>query len=207
MHSPYIRSHEGQASALRSPSVADACCGLCGTGMAANHRHLFDSKRAKVVCSCRICSLLCREGIASNNRYRIVPQKRSRIAGFKFEALLWRSLETPVRVAYFVYSSSMGKMVACYPCPVGSVESPLKMDVWRDIEQANPILISLFPDVQALLVNGTEAASEGWIVGIDVCHRLTTTLQSSWGQRDAKNGMQQSLKQFFETLGDDALCY
>jgi hypothetical protein len=191
-------------NALRSMNDTNvpqlAQCGSCGASVPAGHRHLFDSRHAGVICACRICSLLFHEGIAATKRYRVIPEKCLRIDGLGFDAMTWRTLEIPVQAAYFVYSSVSGKITAYYPSPHGSVESLIKMDAWRNLERANPVLMRLIPDVQALLVGGAGLASESWIVGINVCYRLVATVRSCWLQPDAKNAMQQSLGRFFESL-------
>lgn len=196
----------GAAVNSYSGAATQTGCDFCAADLPSDHRHLFDSKRASVLCACRICSLLFRQGIATTNRYRVVPKTRARIEGFTFDALVWRSLDIPAQAAYFLYSSAAGKTVAYYPSRSGSMESLLTMNARSHIERANPVLLRLVPDVQALLVNGVGAAAEGWIVGIDVCYRFVASLQSSWLQHDPKHAMQQSQKQFFETVRDCVPC-
>ena len=44
-------------------------------------------------------------------------------------------------------------MKAYYPSPMGPTESLLELDAWAALEAANPVLATLEPDVEALLVN------------------------------------------------------
>ncbi len=60
-------------------------------------------------------------------------------------------------------------MVACYPSPAGATESLLDLETWDEIRRENPVLASLAPDVEALLVNrvrrgGTAATPSYFLV-------------------------------------------
>ena len=51
-------------------------------------------------------------------------------------------------------------MVAFYPSPMGATESLLELEAWAALEEANPVLRALEPDVEALLVNRARGARE-----------------------------------------------
>ncbi len=44
-------------------------------------------------------------------------------------------------------------MQAYYPSPMGATESLLRLEAWKELEAANPVLATLEPDVEALLVD------------------------------------------------------
>ena len=75
------------------------------------------------------------------------------LEGFSLPDELWARLEVPIGLAFFLYSSSVGGMVAMYPSPAGATESELELTAGRTSAAANPELESLEPDAEALVVN------------------------------------------------------
>ena len=59
----------------------------------------------------------------------------------------------PIGVAFFMDSSATGGVVALYPSPAGATESEIPADTWRDLRTANPVLMGLETDAEALIVN------------------------------------------------------
>ena len=49
-------------------------------------------------------------------------------------------------------NSALDRVAAFYPGPAGATESELALDRWADVVAANPVLETLEPDVEALLV-------------------------------------------------------
>src|SRR5689334_11157884 len=72
-------------------------CELCSVPVAAEHRHLLDTEAAVVLCACQACSLLFSRDAASEGHYRLVPQRRTRLA-----AVPTKDLGVPVGLAFFV---------------------------------------------------------------------------------------------------------
>jgi len=88
-------------------------------------------------------------------------------------------------MAFLFRSSLENRIVALYPSPAGAVESLLPLDAWTEIEENNPTLHQLKPDVEALLVNrvghahGTRDA-EYYIAPIDECYKLVGLIRTNW---------------------------
>ena len=59
----------------------------------------------------------------------------------------------PINMAFFFYNTAAGKIGAFYPSPAGATESLLSLDAWDAIVEANPVLRTMQPDVEALLAN------------------------------------------------------
>ena len=65
----------------------------------------------------------------------------------------WEALHLPINLAFFFQSTRAGRVVAVYPSPAGGTESLLTLETWNRLEEENPVLRELEPDVEALLVN------------------------------------------------------
>ena len=63
---------------------------------------------------------------------------------------------------------------------MGATESLLELDAWHALEAANPVLASLEPDVEALLVNRARGAACHLIVPIDYPYRLVALIRTHW---------------------------
>ena len=104
-----------------------------------------------LMCTCRPCYLLfTAEG--AELRYRAVPDRYLSLTDFALFAGQWDELEIPVGLAFFFRNSVQGRTVAFYPGPAGATESELPLGAWDRIVDANPVLGSLAPDVEALIV-------------------------------------------------------
>ncbi|MBN6051666.1 hypothetical protein JYK22_06935, partial [Nonomuraea sp. RK-328] len=162
-------------------------CELCATPLDAPHRHLLDLAARELRCACRPCSVLFDRSEEAESaeetgggRYLLVPDHRWLLDGFALDDATWAELGIPVRMAFLFHDAAAGRTALFYPSPGGPVESPLEPSLWRRLEEANPVLRRLTPDVEALLVNRTGAAAEHWIVPVDDCYRLVGLLRTHW---------------------------
>ena len=71
---------------------------------------------------------------------------------------------------------------------MGATESLLELDAWEALEAANPVLATLEPDVEALLVNRARGAREHWLVPIDECYALVGLIRTRWRGPDRRQG-------------------
>ena len=71
---------------------------------------------------------------------------------------------------------------------MGATESLLELDAWRELEAANPVLATLEPDVEALLVNRARGARRHWIVPIDDCYALVGLIRTPLARADRRRG-------------------
>jgi len=175
-------------------------CELCGTPIAASHRHLLDLSKRELMCSCQACSVLFATEAASAGHYRLVPDRRLRIADLELSDLAWEELRLPVEMAFFFHSSAAGHVQAFYPSPMGPTESLLGLEAWAALEQANPVLQTLAPDVEALLVNRVRGARGHWIVPIDECYGLVGLIRTRWRGLTGGAEVWQEIGRFFEEL-------
>jgi hypothetical protein len=190
------RSREPRA--VRAPVEAPEQCELCGATVPEEHRHVLERANHALLCACRPCSVLFDHDAAGGGRYRLIPDRRTRVRELRFDDLAWRALRIPVDLAYFVRGES--GVTAYYPSPAGPVESLLPLDAWAEIEDENPALRGLQSEVEALLVNRIGATRAAWIVGIDVCYRLVALFRRSWTGMQGGDALWEQTRRFFDDL-------
>ena len=179
-------------------------CELCGEVIPANHRHLLDLQSRELMCACQACKILFDRKEAGVGHYRLVPDRRLRIEGFRLEDEDWAALEIPVDMAFFFHSTRDERVSAFYPSPAGPTESLLRLDAWQDIERANPVLLSLEPDVEALLVNRARGARQHFIVPIEDPYRLVALIRSRWRGLTGGQEVWEGIESFFAELAEGA---
>jgi hypothetical protein len=155
-------------------------CELCGAVIAPAHRHLLDLGKRELMCSCQACSVLFASEAASAGHYRLVPDRRLRIEDLELTDVMWAELRLPVEMAFFFRSTAAERVQAFYPSPMGPTESLLGLEAWTALEAANPVLTSMAPDVEALLVNRVRGARGYWLVPIDECYTLVGLIRTRW---------------------------
>ncbi len=166
-----------------TPAVAELeieHCDLCSEPIAPAHRHVVDLKARSLLCACRACALLLDRKGAGGGHYRLVPERRLRLAGFLLDDAQWAAFRIPVDLAFFFRSSSVGRIAAVYPGAMGATESQLELEAWQQLEQANPVLRELEDDVEALLVNRAGERREHFLVPIDDCYALAGVMRTHW---------------------------
>ncbi|HEX4169607.1 MAG TPA: DUF5947 family protein [Bryobacteraceae bacterium] len=149
-------------------------CDACGVGLPPDHIHQFDPKTRLIHCACPSCAALYR------GTYLDIPPQVIALPNFAITDTQWDDLLIPISLAFFTYSSAAGRVIALYPGPAGASESLLRLDAWEDIAAANPELLDMQPDVQALLVNRVGAARDYFIVPIDECYKLVGLIRLRW---------------------------
>ncbi len=175
-------------------------CELCGSPIEAEHRHLLDLRSRELMCTCRPCSILFDRREAGAGHYRLVGDRRLRIDDLELDDAMWEDLRLPVDMAFFFHHSDEGRVKAYYPSPMGPTESQLELDAWEALEAANPVLATLEPDVEALLVNRSLGARQHWIVPIDECYGLVGIIRANWRGFTGGSEVWQAIKQRFEEL-------
>src|SRR4051794_35254619 len=167
-------------AAVRTAAAQDEHCELCGAPIPPAHRHLLDLDTRELACACRACGLLFdRPGIDAG-RFRAIGDRRLRIADLELSDPMWEELRLPVEMAFFFRSSREERVRAFYPSPMGPTESLLGLEAWADVEAANPVLRTLAPDTEALLVDRLRGSRRHWIVPIDDCYRLVGLVRTRW---------------------------
>jgi hypothetical protein len=187
-------------SALAQRSKALERCELCGAPIAPEHRHLLDVAKRELMCACRPCSLLFASDAASAGHYRLVGDRRLRVDDLELDDVAWEELRLPVEMAFFFHNSTTGRVQAFYPSPMGPTESLLGLEAWTALEDANPVLRTLAPDVEALLVNRVRGARRYWIVPISECYALVGLIRTRWRGFTGGAEVWKEIAGFFEEL-------
>ncbi len=114
----------------------------------------------------------------------------------------------PIELAFFFKSGSLGKVAAFYPGPAGATESLLSLEAWADIEQENPSLREMEPEVEALIANRVGAArgvaAQYYIVPIDECYRLVGLIRLNWHGLSGGTEVWREVAKFFASLKERA---
>jgi hypothetical protein len=189
------------ASRPRDATAAEERCELCGEPIEEQHRHLLDLSSRELMCACRACSMLFDRDAAGGGHFRLIPDRRLRIADFALTDSDWAELRIPVEMAFFFHSSNEGRVMAFYPSPMGATESALQLGAWEGIESGNPILREMEPDVEALLVNRARGAREHWLVSLEDCYRLVGLIRMHWKGLTGGQEVWQRIGEFFDELG------
>ena len=177
-------------------------CDMCATPIPDEHAHVVNVESRNLLCTCRACYLLFTSEGAAQGKFRAVPDRHRYAPSFVFGDAQWDALEIPVRIAFFFFNSSLGRVVAFYPSPAGATESQLPLEAWREVAQANPLLDTLAPDVEALLVYGRRDRSgfDCFLVPIDACYELTGVVRQRWRGFDGGAEAWQEIEAFFARL-------
>jgi len=196
----------------QSPAAELEHCRLCAQPIPAEHRHVLEVATQRIACACYPCSVLFQHDAASAGRYRLVPDRRLALVDFRMSDAQWESLRIPVGMAYFFRSTPAGRVMAFYPSPLGATESLLELEAWEALERDNPVLETMTPDVEALLVNrsnpgGASAESEArqcFLVPVDDCYRLVALLRTHWKGLSGGTEVWERIDEFFASLSDKA---
>ena len=191
---------ESEKAAKEAAEVAQEHCDLCSESIPPEHRHLLNVSTREIMCACRPCSILFDREAASEGRYRLIPDRRLFLEGFEMSDAQWESLRIPVDMAFFFYSTPAERVVAFYPSPMGPTESLLKLSIWEELEESNPVLKGMERDVEALLVNRVRGAREHFLVPLDECYSLIGLIRMHWKGLSGGQEVWEEIGRFFEEL-------
>ena len=190
--------------ARKRPAVE--CCELCSSELPAEHQHLIDPAARKLICACDPCAILFSNQSAT--KYKRVPRRIRFLPQFQMTEAQWDGLMVPIELAFFFKSGNPGKVSAFYPGPAGATESLLSLEAWTDIEQENPSLREMEPEVEALLANRVGAArgvtAQYYIVPIDECYRLVGLIRLNWHGLSGGTEVWREVAKFFASLKERA---
>jgi Family of unknown function (DUF5947) len=194
-----------QRMAQRSGREREAAlehCDLCSAPIPPEHRHILDVASRELMCTCRPCAILFDRAAAGagGRHYRLVPDRRLRIADFAMDDVAWAELRLPVDLAFFFHSSQAERVLAFYPSPMGATESLLGLEAWRSLEADNPVLRTLEPDVEALLVNRARGARHHHVVPISDCFELVGLIRTRWRGLTGGREVWEEIARFYDTL-------
>lgn len=186
---------------LQQPAVQERC-ELCSAPLSAHHAHLLELTSRKIVCACDPCAILFdTEGAG---KYRRTPRDIRSLADFHLTDEIWQALDLPINLAFFVYSTTAGRVLALYPSPGGATEALPPPDAWQMLVEDNPSLRSLIPDVEALLVNRLGSPHVYYRVGIDKCYELVGLVRTHWRGLSGGEAVWREVDRFFTALKERA---
>jgi hypothetical protein len=191
----------GSFAALRGfvrKRPAAELCELCAGPLGSVHDHLLEPAAGRLACACTPCAILF-SGQA-NARYRRVPRRVELLSDFRLGDEQWEALHLPINLAFFFRSTRAGRVVAVYPSPAGGTESLLELEAWHQLEEDNPVLRELEPDVESLLVNRVRTAREYYRAPIDVCYRLVGLIRANWRGLSGGAAVWEEIGSFFADL-------
>ncbi|QBD83771.1 hypothetical protein EPA93_43895 [Ktedonosporobacter rubrisoli] len=186
-------------------------CELCSAVIPREHRHLLELSQRTLLCTCAACAIL-----FSNERagkYHLVPQRYFLLSGFAMTDEQWNALLIPVNMAYIFYSTQAREqtalteeiekartVMAFYPGPAGAIESLLDLHEWKMLAEENPIVQTMEPDVEALLINRIASTHEYYLVPIDTCYHLVGLIRTYWRGFSGGEAVWTAITDFFRDL-------
>lgn len=187
---------------LAPKAAAGTVCEFCGAEITPSHAHTVNLETRNLICVCRACYLLFTSEGAGGGKYKAVPERYIDLPQFVLNAAQWDQLQIPVGIAFFFFNSALRHTVIFYPGPAGATESLLALDTWQQLTETNPILTTLSPDVEALLVRHIPRRQcfDRFIVPIDVCYELVGRIRQSWKGFDGGEEAWQRIDAFFADL-------
>jgi hypothetical protein len=176
-------------------------CDLCSAVLGERHDHLIDPHVRDLRCACQACaSLFAQTGPIEGRRWKRVRYRADRLDAFHLGDDSWAALGIPIELAFFFRSSRDERVVAMYPSPAGATESLLSLDAWTRVEDENPVLRDLEPDVEALLVRRGRGGREHYRVSIDACYALVGRIRAHWRGLGGGTEVWAQIGAFFDEL-------
>ena len=180
-------------------------CELCSEPVPEDHPHVADVETRGLLCACRACHLLFTQEGAARGRYRAVPDRYLHGPRFVLSDAQWEAPQIPVGMAFFFHNSAVDEVVAFYPSPAGATESLLPLEEWRNLMSANPLLETLAPDVEALLVYRPGGARPSGpfaccLVPIDSCYELVGVIRRTWKGFDGGQEAWAAIDAYFQRI-------
>jgi len=174
-------------------------CEICGAEISHEHEHLVEIANRKLLCSCGACSILF-SGTGETSRYRRVPRTVRWLESFEMTDAQWESLSVPINLAFFFHSTPAGRVVAFYPSPAGPIESLLPLESWHELLAINPVLETMEPDVEALLVNRVGDHHAYYLAPVDKCYELVGLIRMKWAGLSGGTEVWREITRFFNEL-------
>ena len=132
--------------------------------------------------------------------YRLIPTRHLALLDFQVTGELWTGPGQSRKIVYLLRSSEARCVLAVYLDPAGIQESVLDLESWKMLLTRNPLLDSLEPDVEVLLINRMEQAPACFIVPIDTCSRLTGLLTARLRGMESSRKLWRAIDAFFADM-------
>lgn len=175
-------------------------CDLCGASLPEEHRHIYEATRDRIHCACRGCTILFDRSEAGGGHYRLVPERVVALPDFELDDLLWERFDIPVDLAFCRRMDGDEHIIIQYPGALGAVNSRVEPGAWAELEARNPVLRTLEPGVEALLINQAAGAREYWIAPLDLCFELVGLIRRHWKGLGGGEVVWEEVARFFGEL-------
>lgn len=189
----------------RRSSPAREHCDLCGAAIGANHSHLFEPNERRVSCACDTCAVLFS---GQTGKFRRVPRRVRAVSDFRCTDAAWQALGMPVDLVFFFRSTATANVgcsfIALYPSPAGATEALPDSAAWQELAAANPEVVEMEADVEALLVNRMGKSRQAFICPIDECYRLVGLVRAHWRGLSGGAKVWSEVERFFVQLNAQA---
>lgn len=182
--------------AVAQPRGEGERCDLCGRDLGSDHRHMLQLEERRIDCSCDACWSL-RSG---DPEYRPVGTRIAWLPELELADEVWAGFGIPIGLAFFMRSSTAGKVVGLYPSPAGATECELDLAAWDTLCETNPILHSLESDAEGLVVNRMASPPQYAIAPIDLCYGLVGLVKANWEGISGGAGIERAIEGFFDEL-------
>lgn len=160
-------------------------CEMCAALLAGDERrHLLDLAHHALLSICNACALAFGPRGANAGSYRLIPTRHLALLNFQATDGLWAGSGRSAKIAYLLRSSEAGHVLAVYLDPAGARESAFDLEHWKTLLTANPLLDSLEPDVEALLINRMGQEQTFYIVPITTCSQLVGLLTEQGNEQE-----------------------
>jgi hypothetical protein len=180
-------------------------CEMCGNVAGPEHGHVVDVENRALMCSCRACYLLFTSPEAGGRRFRAVPDRYLHDPDRAVTPAEWDALGIPVSSAFVLRGD--GGPAAFYPSPAGATECLLDLDAWAQLSVSHPLLAAAQPEVEAILVRGTDEGVESYLVPIDACYQLVGIVRMYWKGFDGGEEAHEQIDRFFTEIRGQARRY
>jgi Family of unknown function (DUF5947) len=171
-------------------------CDLCNTTVPPDHRHMLNLYERQIVCVCESCWAL-RSGEAD---FAPTGSRTLWLDDFELPEDVWAQFRIPIGLAFFMHSSVTDCIVAMYPSPAGATESELHFETWSRLVELNPVLETLEPDAEGLIVNRMADPPAFAIAPIDRCYMLVGLIKASWEGISGGAGVEEAVAGYFGEL-------
>jgi Family of unknown function (DUF5947) len=150
----------------------------------------------QIVCVCESCWAL-RSGEAD---FAPTGSRTLWLEDFELPEELWAQFRIPIGLAFFMHSSVTDCIVAMYPSPAGATESELHFETWSRLAKLNPVLETLEPDAEGLIVNRISDPPAFAIAPIDRCYMLVGLVKASWEGISGGAAVEEAIAGYFDEL-------
>jgi hypothetical protein len=190
------RLQDAPSQAQVQPRGEGERCDLCGRDLNEDHRHMLQLEERRIDCACDSCWSL-RSG---DPEYRPVGTRIAWLPELQLSDETWAGFGIPIGLAFFMRSSTAGRVVGLYPSPAGATECELDLAAWEGLCEANPILHSLESDAEGLVVNRMTSPHQYAIAPIDLCYGLVGLVKANWDGISGGTRIEGAIAGFFEEL-------